>query len=202
MPSDLGILMSTTFPHHLYSCLHHPHQTMLKNKVPSIASWATTVVQCALPGNHHYHLQWYSTNLPLCQIWLHPLLKLHVPMLTLVNNYSFSVEAYIEETRLISPKYPAKLHKEIPTQWIHIMTHYCKISKINSLQTIVHSQNAWNRLPSSFSKLPAITPIQIFNLFLTDSIMGQLVANTNSYTQQQLLGPEIEWQHFRRPDTA
>jgi uncharacterized protein (DUF697 family) len=47
-------------------------------------------------------------------------------------------------------------------------------------------------LPISFSALDAITPIQIFNLLLTNSMMGQLVANTNSNAQQQLLGPEKE----------
>jgi hypothetical protein len=57
-------------------------------------------------------------------------------------------------------------------------------------------------LPISFSELDAITPIQIFNLFLTNSIMGQLVANTNSYAQQQLLGPEKEQQHSWQPVTA
>ena len=50
-------------------------------------------------------------------------------------------------------------------------------------------------MPISFSELAVITPIQIFNLFLTISIMGQLVGNTNSYAQQQLLGPEKERQH-------
>jgi hypothetical protein len=57
-------------------------------------------------------------------------------------------------------------------------------------------------LPISFSELDAITPIQIFNLFLTNSIMGQLVANTNSYAQQQLLGPEKERQCSWKPVTA
>jgi hypothetical protein len=32
--------------------------------------------------------------------------------------------------------------------------------------------------------------------------MGQLVANTNSYTQQQFLGPEKERQHSWQPVTA
>jgi len=47
-----------------------------------------------------------------------------------------------------------------------------------------------------------ITPIQIFNLFLTNSIMAQLVANTNSYAQQQLLEPEKEGQHSWQSVTA
>jgi hypothetical protein len=52
-----------------------------------------------------------------------------------------------------------------------------------------------------FSELDAITAIQIFKLFFTNSIMGQLVANTNSYAQQ-LLGPEKEQQHSWQPVTA
>jgi len=32
--------------------------------------------------------------------------------------------------------------------------------------------------------------------------MGQLVANTNYYSQEQLLGPEKEWQHSWQPVTA
>ena len=50
--------------------------------------------------------------------------------------------------------------------------------------------------------LDAITLIQIFKLFFTNSLMGQLVANTNSYPQQQLVGPEKEWQHIWQPVTA
>jgi hypothetical protein len=46
-----------------------------------------------------------------------------------------------------------------------------------------------------FSALDAITPIQIFELFFTNSIIGQLVANTTPYAQQQLLGPEKKQQH-------
>jgi len=76
-PSDLGTLMSTTYPHHLYSHLHHPQQKMLKNKVPSIASWTITLVQSKPPPNHHYHLQWSSIDLSLYLMCLHPLLKLH-----------------------------------------------------------------------------------------------------------------------------
>jgi len=57
-------------------------------------------------------------------------------------------------------------------------------------------------LPISLSELDAITPIQIFNLFLTNSIIGQLVANTNSYAQQQLFGPEKEWQRSWQPVTT
>jgi hypothetical protein len=32
--------------------------------------------------------------------------------------------------------------------------------------------------------------------------MAQLVAKTNSYGQQQLLGPEMEWHHLWKPVTA
>jgi len=77
-----------------------------------------------------------------------------------------------------------------------------KLPTFDPLQAVVPSDKAWSQLPISFSGLDAITPIQIFNLFLTTSIMGQLVANTNSYAQQQLLGPEKEQQRSGQPVTA
>jgi len=76
--------MSTTYPHHLYSHLHHPHQKMSKNKVPSIASWTITRVQSAPPLNHHHNLQWYSIDLSLYLMCLHSLLKLHLQCSTLM----------------------------------------------------------------------------------------------------------------------
>jgi len=75
--------MSTTYPHHLYSHLHHPHQKMSKNKVPSITSWTFTLVQSAPPPNHHHHLQWYSIDLSLYLMCLYSLLKLHLQCSTL-----------------------------------------------------------------------------------------------------------------------
>jgi len=77
-----------------------------------------------------------------------------------------------------------------------------KLPTFDPLQPIVPPHKAWNRLPISFSDMDTITP-QIFNLFLTtNSIMGQLVANTNSYAQQQLLGPEKKQQHSWQLVTA
>jgi len=75
--------MSTTNPHHLYSHLHHPHQKISKNKVPSVASWTITLVQSVPPPNHNHHLQWYSIDLSLCLMCLHSLLKLHLQCSTL-----------------------------------------------------------------------------------------------------------------------
>jgi len=76
--------MSTTYPHHLYSHLHHPHQKMSKNKVPSVTSWTITLDQSAPPTNHHHHLQWYSIDLSLYLMCLHSLLKLHLQCSTLM----------------------------------------------------------------------------------------------------------------------
>jgi len=75
--------MSTTYPHHLYSHLHHPDQKLSKNKVPSIASWTITLGQSTPPPNHHHHLQWYSIDLSLYLICLHSQLKLHLQCSTL-----------------------------------------------------------------------------------------------------------------------
>jgi len=76
--------MSTTYPHHLYSHLHHPHQKMWKNQVPSIASWIITLSQSTPPPNHHHHLQKYSINLSLYLMCLDSLLKLHPQCSTLM----------------------------------------------------------------------------------------------------------------------
>jgi len=64
---------------------------------------------------------------------------------------------------------------------IQNLTHLPELPTFNPLQPVVPPHTAWNQLPISFSKLDDITAIQIFNLFLTNSIMGQLVANINSY---------------------
>ena len=83
MPSDLWTLMSTTYPHHLYSHLHHPHQKMSKNKAPRVASWTITLVQSAPPPNHHHQLHWHRIDLSLYLMCLHSLLKLHLQCSTL-----------------------------------------------------------------------------------------------------------------------
>jgi hypothetical protein len=116
-------------------------------------------------------------------------------MLNLDDNYSSSNETYIEPAESITTDHSAKQLKKTLQKPIQNLTDLPKLPTFNPLQPIVPSQTAWNQLPISFFKLNAITPIQIFNLFPINSIMGQLVVNTNSYAQQQLLGPEKEWQH-------
>jgi hypothetical protein len=116
-------------------------------------------------------------------------------MLNLDNNYSSSGKVYFEPVRPIITNHSAKLCKKMLKKSIQNLADRPELPTFDSLQPIGHSQKAWNRLPLSFSKLDAITPIQICIIFLSNSIMGQLVANTDSYTQQQLLGPEKEWQH-------
>jgi len=123
-------------------------------------------------------------------------------MLNLDDNYSFSDEAYIEPAGSITVGHLAKWHKKTHKKLIQNLPDLPKLPTFNPLQPVVPPHKAWTRLPISFSKLDATTPIQIFNLFLTNSIMGQLVANTNSYAQQQLLGPEKEWQCSGQQVTA
>jgi hypothetical protein len=53
-----------------------------------------------------------------------------------------------------------------------------------------------------FSELDAITAIQICKLCLTNTITGQIVADTNSYAQQQLLASVKDQQHSWQPVTA
>jgi len=123
-------------------------------------------------------------------------------MLNLDNNYSSSDEAYIEPARSITAGHSAKGRKKTLKKPIQNLPDLPKLPTFDPLQPVVPPHKAWNRLPMSFSELDTITPIQIFNLFLTNSIMGQLVANTNSYAQQQLLGPENERQRSWQPVTA
>jgi len=85
---------------------------------------------------------------------------------------------------------------------IQNLTDHPELPTFDPLQPIGPPHKEWNQLPILFSELDAITPIQIFNLFFTNSIMGQLVANTTSYAQQQLLGSEKEWQRSWQPVTA
>jgi len=123
-------------------------------------------------------------------------------MPNLDDNYSSSDEAYIEPAGSITAGHSAKQRKKTLKKLIQNLPDLPKLPTLDPLQPVVPSHKAWNRLPISFSELDAITPIQIFNLFLTNSIMGQLVANTNYYAQQQLLGPEKERQHSWQPVTA
>jgi hypothetical protein len=115
-------------------------------------------------------------------------------MLNLDDNYSSTNEAYIEPAESITAGHSAKQRKKTLKKPIQNLPDLPKLPTFDPLQPVVPPHKAWNRLPISFSELDAITPIQIFNLFLTNSIVGQLVANTNSYAQQQLLGAEKEGQ--------
>jgi hypothetical protein len=123
-------------------------------------------------------------------------------MLNLDDNYSSSDKAYIEPARSITAAHLSKRHKKTLKIPIQNLTDLPELPTFNTLQLIVPSHMAWNQLPILFSELDAITPIQIFILFFTKSIMGQLVANTNSYAQQQLLGSVKEWQYSWQPVTA
>jgi len=116
-------------------------------------------------------------------------------ILNLEDNYSSSGKVYFVPFGPIITNHSAKLRKKMLKKSIQNLADHPELPTFDSLQPIGYSQKAWNRLPVSFSKLDAITPIQICNLFLSNSMMGQLVANTDSYTQQQLLRPEKEWQH-------
>jgi len=123
-------------------------------------------------------------------------------MLNHDDNYSSSDEAYIEPAGLITACHSAKQRKKTIKKPIQNLPDLPKLPTFDPSQPVVPSHKAWNRLPIPFSQLDATTPIQIFNLFLNNSIMGQIVANTNSYAEQQLLGPEKERQRSWQPVTA
>ena len=99
----------------------------------------------------------------------------------------------------ITADHSAKWHMKTLKKPIQNLTDLPELLTFNHLRPIVSPHEAWNRFPILFSKLDTITPVQIFNLFLTNSINGQLVANTNSYAQKQLLGPEKEQQYSWQP---
>jgi len=123
-------------------------------------------------------------------------------IINLDDNYSSLYKAYIEAAWSITAGHLARRCKKTLKQPIQNLPQLPKLPIFDPLQPVGPPQKAWNRLPLSYSKLDAITPFQIFNLFLTNSIMGQLVANTNFCAQQQLLGPEKERQHSWQPVTA
>jgi len=143
---------------------------------------------------HHWPVIIHDVSLPTTEA--------QPAILNCEDNYIASDEVCIEQAGLITTDHSAKLHIKILEKPIQNLTDHPELPKFNLVQPAVPSRKLWNQLPISFSKLDAITPIQIFNLFLTNSIMGQLVANTNSYTQQQLLAPKKEWWHSWQPVTA
>jgi len=123
-------------------------------------------------------------------------------ILNLDNNYSSSDKAYIEPARSITADHSAKWRKKTLKKPIQNLTDRPGLPTFDPSQPIVPHHKVRNRLPISFSELDAITPISIFKLFFTNSIMAQLVANPNSYPQQRILGPEKERQHSWQPVTA
>jgi len=112
--------------------------------------------------------------------------------------YIYCLVALLDRIKLLA----ISISTKILNKPIQNLTDFPELPTLDPLQPIVLPHKAWNQLPISFSKLDAITPIRIFKLFLTNFDMGQLVANTTSYAQQQFLGPEKEWQHSWQPVTA
>jgi len=105
-------------------------------------------------------------------------------MLRPVNNHRVSVDAYTEPARSMTAEYSAKLHNTTLKKPIQNLTDLFELSTFNHLQLIVPPHNPWNVLSILLPELTAIPAIQIFNPFLTNSIMECLAANTNSYPQQ------------------
>ena len=123
-------------------------------------------------------------------------------MLELDDNYSSSDEAYTPVSGSITNDHSPRRPKKNGKKPIQIPSDLPKLPTFTPLQSIVASHKAWNRLPISFAQLDKIEPIQIFNLFLTDSIMEQLVTNTNAYAEYQLKGPEKDRQRDWWPVTG
>jgi hypothetical protein len=102
-------------------------------------------------------------------------------MLHLDDNYSSSDEVYLEPAGSITTDHSAKWHKTTHKKPIRNLTDLPELPTFSHLQLIVTPHKAWKGLHILFSKLDDITPVQIFNLFLTNSIIGQLGSNTTSY---------------------
>jgi len=105
-------------------------------------------------------------------------------MLDFDDNYSSSDKAYIEHAGSITANHLGKQQQKTLQHPIESLTDLLKLPTFDPLQLIVPPPKEWNRLLVMFSELDGITAIRFFNLFLTNSIMGQLVANTDSYAQQ------------------
>jgi len=160
------------------------------------------VVQSAPPPIHHDHLQWYSIDLSLYLMCLHSLLKLHLQYSSLTIIIAPQMRHKLSQpgqSQLVTRPSSARKHLKNRFTICQIFLSFPHSTLYNQLSLLT---KAWNRLHISFSELDAITPIQIFNFFLTNSIMRQLVAKTNSYAQQQLLGPEKKPQRSWQPVTA
>jgi len=106
-------------------------------------------------------------------------------MLNLDNNYCSSDEAYIKPAGTFTADHSAKWHMKALKISIENLTDLPELPKFNPSQSIVPSHKAWNQLHIMFSVLDAIALTHIFNLFLTNSMMGQLVGNSTSYAQLQ-----------------
>jgi len=122
-------------------------------------------------------------------------------MFNLDDIYSFSDKAYIEPAVLLIADHSAnRCHKTLHKQ-THNWRDVSELPAFDPLYSIVVPQKALNQILISFCVLNAIAPIHIFRLSWTNSIMGQLEANTTSYDKQQLLVPEKEWQCSWQPVT-
>ena len=102
-------------------------------------------------------------------------------MLNLDDNYSSSDETEIEPAGLITTDHLAKWRNKPLPKPLQNWTDLPELPTFDPSQPNVLPHEAGNRLPTSFSALHDFTPSQIFNLILTNSIMGQLVPNSNSY---------------------
>jgi len=103
-------------PPHILSS-HPSSPKNVKNKVPSVAWWIITLVQSVPPPNHHRHLQWYSTNLTLKQISLHPLQKRFLQCSTFMI--------------IIAPEMKCTLSQLV---WSQLITQPCGIRKPSKIQ--------------------------------------------------------------------
>ena len=155
--SGLITLKSTIYPNHLYSHLHHPHQTMWQNKVPNVRSWTITLVQSGLPPNNHHPLQWYHIDLSLYLMSLHPLMKLHrqYSILTIIiAPYTWHILSQPEWSPLITrPSHTRKCSK-IRCQISQIFLGFPHLTLYNQLSLL--TEHGTDRPSHSLNWMPLI----------------------------------------------
>jgi hypothetical protein len=139
--------MSTTYPHHLYSHLHYPHQRMTKNQVPSITSWRITLDQSASHSTHHHHQQGYSIDLGSYLMFLHLLLKLHLQcstLMTIIAPQIWHILSQPDYAQLITPPSGTRKHAknqfkiDRSSQASHIQPFTTSCPSSQSMEPIAH----------------------------------------------------------------
>jgi len=109
------------------------------------------------------------------------------PWAAIVNldkNFHSLDEGYNTPAGSITTHHSATRHQQTLKKLTQYLRDLPMLPIFIHVQQIVPPQKVWNWLPITFSELITVSPMQICNLFLLYSIMGLLVTNTYSSSQQ------------------